>query len=288
MAWQKQLEIILETARVKFASEGKSFSLRAFEELLGLSQGKTHHWKKGQRPSADDLQALSEALDLSPEWLLLGKGSPHCGVSETKEGPNFSAENAKGKLIGDLLWDIINLGNLDEKQVAKKTGIPIARVQAILASRVAPTFDELAKLHTKMHLDIHFLLTGDGDYAYPHDELTRIARATGVEIWDTHGLARVFGCQVEELQVWLKKRGTKRQDVFPSAWLSAALELYSINPAWVLRGVGKSHLSRDEVRQQLGRARGYSLQESHPPVQKAADDSACYPDPKKAAGDDSV
>lgn len=74
--WHEQFEKIVEIAKRKFAIEGGVFTLKALESRLGVSQGKSHHWKKGQRPSADDLEAMSREFDLSPRWLLLGEGNP--------------------------------------------------------------------------------------------------------------------------------------------------------------------------------------------------------------------
>jgi len=75
-SWAEQFDKIVEIAKRKFAIEGDSFTLKGLESRLGVSQGKSHHWKKGQRPSADDLEAMSREFDLSPRWLLLGEGNP--------------------------------------------------------------------------------------------------------------------------------------------------------------------------------------------------------------------
>lgn len=76
MEWPQQFEIITRIAKRKFADSGEAFTLKGLEMKLGLSQGKTHHWKKGQRPSADDLALLARAFQLAPRWLLLGEGAP--------------------------------------------------------------------------------------------------------------------------------------------------------------------------------------------------------------------
>lgn len=76
MTWSKQFETIVEIAKNKFAKDGVPFSHRAMEVRLGLSQGKTQHWKKGHRPSADDLATLAREFSLSPGWLLLEEGEP--------------------------------------------------------------------------------------------------------------------------------------------------------------------------------------------------------------------
>ena len=44
--------------------------------FLGLSQGKTQAWEKGQWPSADDLWVIAEKLGLDYKWLITGNGDP--------------------------------------------------------------------------------------------------------------------------------------------------------------------------------------------------------------------
>lgn len=84
MEWSQQFEIIAGIAKRKFAESGETFTLKGLEVKLGLSQGKTHHWKKGQKPHADDLAMLAKVFGIEPRWLLLGEGhpegdpAPHC------------------------------------------------------------------------------------------------------------------------------------------------------------------------------------------------------------------
>ena len=42
--------------------------------FLGVSQGKTQHWEKGQWPKADDIELLAEKLGFEYRWLVTGKG----------------------------------------------------------------------------------------------------------------------------------------------------------------------------------------------------------------------
>ncbi|MGE4539056.1 MAG: LexA family transcriptional regulator [Desulfovibrio sp.] len=43
---------------------------------LGLTQGKTQKWEKGQWPSADDLAVIAEKLECDYRWLVTGEGDP--------------------------------------------------------------------------------------------------------------------------------------------------------------------------------------------------------------------
>lgn len=94
MTWTNQHKILIKVLEGVFEKEGKTFSMRALEKRLGLTQGKTQHWKKGQRPSADDLAALAREFDLSPAWLLLGEGDPVETLTIRRLGPNAPSDPA--------------------------------------------------------------------------------------------------------------------------------------------------------------------------------------------------
>lgn len=47
-----------------------------FARLLGVSQGKTQHWEKGQWPSAEDLAVIAEKFGCDYKWLVTGEGDP--------------------------------------------------------------------------------------------------------------------------------------------------------------------------------------------------------------------
>lgn len=74
--WQEQFEIIKARISHRLAEHGKGYSAVNAAELLGASRGRVRAWETGQRPSADDLESMSEVLGLSPAWLLLGEGEP--------------------------------------------------------------------------------------------------------------------------------------------------------------------------------------------------------------------
>lgn len=88
MSWPEQFELLVEIAKRKFTEQGIVFSLRGLEDRLGITRGKAQHWKKGQRPSADDLAALSREFGLSAEWLLLEEGEPEQTHTIRRLAPN--------------------------------------------------------------------------------------------------------------------------------------------------------------------------------------------------------
>lgn len=46
----------------------------ALAKFLGVSQGKTQHWEKGQWPSAKDIENIHKKLGISCTWLVTGEG----------------------------------------------------------------------------------------------------------------------------------------------------------------------------------------------------------------------
>tara|TARA_B100000683_G_scaffold213553_1_gene208509 strand:- start:1541 stop:2341 length:801 start_codon:yes stop_codon:yes gene_type:complete len=74
--WTKQFKIIKEKIDKIFSEHGYTFSHAKAEQYLGVSRNKWSSWKRGQRPNADDLEAIARKLDLNPTWLLLGEGTP--------------------------------------------------------------------------------------------------------------------------------------------------------------------------------------------------------------------
>lgn len=79
--WTEQLKIIEEKIAEKTGARGGQPSAVGMAEYLGqgVTRGKVQAWRKGQRPSADDLEIIARCLGLSADWLLLGEGPPERG-----------------------------------------------------------------------------------------------------------------------------------------------------------------------------------------------------------------
>lgn len=94
MIWQEQYEIIKKKADAYFRQQGKAYSFQTMATLLGVGRGKVQAWEKGQRPSAEDLAAMSKELGLSAEWLLLGSGKTESDMSIRRLGPGSPTDAA--------------------------------------------------------------------------------------------------------------------------------------------------------------------------------------------------
>lgn len=55
-------------------SRDEGNSKLALAKFLGVSQGKTQHWEKGQWPSAKDIENIHKKLGISCSWLVTGEG----------------------------------------------------------------------------------------------------------------------------------------------------------------------------------------------------------------------
>ncbi len=74
--WAHQFKIVYDIFSSICAASGTKASKSALERLLGCSRGKATHWQDGQRPSVDDMLAMSQKLGITLEWLRTGEGSP--------------------------------------------------------------------------------------------------------------------------------------------------------------------------------------------------------------------
>jgi len=81
--WPKQFKIIKNKANKKFQEFGIKYSMGQLASFLGTTKGKVRNWEAGQHPSAHDLQKISEKLNLDPEWLLMGTGTPEKDSEKT-------------------------------------------------------------------------------------------------------------------------------------------------------------------------------------------------------------
>ncbi|MEZ7197044.1 helix-turn-helix domain-containing protein [Pseudodesulfovibrio karagichevae] len=103
MKWLQQFELIKKEFSDSQREKATNASIASY---FGVSLGKVQAWKRGQRPSADDLEVISRKLGLSPEWLLLGEGEIRRSASYTRED---------GMLVGEASKAARHLGPVAER-----------------------------------------------------------------------------------------------------------------------------------------------------------------------------
>lgn len=264
MDWSQQFDIIEKIIATRLAGQGLKFTLSNAAALLEVKVPKLQAWKKGQRPSADDLQLLAEKLELSPAWLLLGKGTPEAGQGTAAApaiGQDFTAENTEGHLIGDNIWELLGLLGLDEKGFAKQTKLPLQDVQDILASRRKPTFDELTAMAQRLGISPAWLLIEQPPHFLANDLLSRMEQATGCsrKLGNLHW---AVGVDAQDMRDWLKAPGAKT--FLPEEWMRGIVRRYHVSPQWLLHGAGPSHLSQEEVNRIAPESQAGQATESDP------------------------
>lgn len=87
----------------------KGYSMKAFEESVGMSNGALGTTiKNGQGIRSDKLEnILSVHADLSAEWLVRGVGSMIIGEGKAQELENKIAIMSEGRLNRDAAYDVI-------------------------------------------------------------------------------------------------------------------------------------------------------------------------------------
>lgn len=252
--------------RLQQIIDDKKIQKQEFARVGGVSATSLTAYLKGRSlPSQDALEKWVRAYGVSGTWLLTGQGPMYemappqaprrSGTGGDVLGDRFSAENDAGQLIGDLLWEIMGLWNMEPEDFAKKARIPLADMENILASRRPPTWDELAKMAKRCHINPLHLLLGEDPLALPHDLLSRLEFATGLPLYDPISLASAFDEETEEVRKWMRSKGAKTR--LPGKWMAALVMNYHLSPSWLLRGIGRTHLGPSGVKDAIRAIRPY-------------------------------
>lgn len=90
--------------RLRAICKEKGTTLSAVLKELGLSTGSTGSWKKGQLPKGDVLVKISEYLDVSIDYIVLGEYKTDMTDEEKHllELYRMTPDRAKYKLICDI------------------------------------------------------------------------------------------------------------------------------------------------------------------------------------------
>lgn len=92
--FSQQYNIIYNIFKKSELSKSLKGSKLELARLLGVSQGKTQHWEKGQWPAADDLITIHAKLGCSYRWLVTGEGDPF-----EEESPKQSVSEQQIRII---------------------------------------------------------------------------------------------------------------------------------------------------------------------------------------------
>ena len=133
----------------------KGYSMKAFEESVGMSNGSLGTTiKNGQGVRSDKLEKILSAYpELSAEWLLRGTGNMITKDSTTRLA---SVSNIKQRLIEFIQYKELNISNF-EKQCGITEGFITRMSKGVGAERLAKISRRYPELNTE------WLLTGSGE-----------------------------------------------------------------------------------------------------------------------------
>ena len=96
----------------------EKISLRKAAKITGLSHETIRQWKLGVAPNSPELIKLSEALNISLDWLLMGRG----GMYYVEQGSEQKEVIRLNKKVSELSQLVIKLRKDNEKfaEVKKK------------------------------------------------------------------------------------------------------------------------------------------------------------------------
>lgn len=163
MNWPQQFEIIERLLAERLAKSGLKYTLANAGDLLGLKVPKLQAWKRGQRPSADDLELLAVTLGLSPAWLLLGAGLP-------QGEPGAGALVPEYVPLGDTLRDLLAQLPDELPQVAQAVGMTPEELRACAGSQALPSALAVARLVHAYRVNANFLLAQVGQPFLTEDQ----------------------------------------------------------------------------------------------------------------------
>lgn len=267
MDWPQQFEIIQKIIAERLAKGGLKFTLANAGELLDVKVPKLQAWKKGQRPSAEDLELLALKLGLSPAWLLLGAGLPTAEPDAGRLIPDYVS-------IGDTLHDLVAQLPAELPEIAQAAGMSPDELRACMGSRALPTALAVARLIHAFKVNGNFLLAQVGQPFLTEGQYGERGPLT-----------------------WLReKRGDfDAPDLSPESVSLMAARMATVERTMQETGVPRLDILRalramldGEIDKAVAAQGGYGVAEPKPGLPKAAETAIPYVVPQKAAGDDSV
>ena len=126
---------ISEITHVKNVGRGR------IAEFLDVNPGRVRAWETGQRPSADDLELLSEKLDFNPVWLLTGRGDVFIQVGESEKAESWQ----EGAPVTDPIAQRMKVAT----EILKESGAS----SEVIQQAVMKILDSQNETHTQAETD---------------------------------------------------------------------------------------------------------------------------------------
>lgn len=130
-------------------------------------------------------------------------------LGRTRRAGLRSAQNSRGLLVGDLLWEAIGYAQLDENAIREATDIDAAEWEAVLASNEYPSFQMLQALYDQFGLNAEYLFSDRGAPPWlPLSAIQMIEFLVGRESAypPNHStLEEWFGCTKDEAKEYLSR-----------------------------------------------------------------------------------
>lgn len=271
--WRERIEIIAKIIALRFTEIGEKYTHARAAAYLGLAASTYQRLREGQSPSADDLQKISLRLGLNPEWALYGTGDPLAPA----EAGRFNPEHVR---ICDTLHEVA-LGHYADRleEFALVGGITPQQLTACISSQMLPPATAVARWVHGYKLNANFLLAHIGQPYLTDEQYEERGPATWVK-----------DIERRELEIDLEGRFSP-----PCTSDPVALRVDQVARAMREAGVDEVKIlaaARDMLQAELDKLTrqrgGYTCAEPTAGMPRAAEHPACYPDPKKAAGDDTV
>lgn len=151
----EQFSFIEYFAKKKLSERGETYSQKRAAEYLGTTIGKYQAWSKGQYPSIEELQHLSNNFFFNPDWLLLCVGSPI-------QMPMDKPFNKNLVDICDTLSELVREIDDPITKIAEIGGMTTQDLYDCIHTQKFPSADSVAKWVLHYKLNANFILAQIG------------------------------------------------------------------------------------------------------------------------------
>lgn len=229
--------------RIRIISSEVADSQKQLATLLGLPRNTFQAYLKAERQ--DNLwPLLPRILEVCPQvrrdWLYFGEGAM---LITDNAPPPLTAENAEGRLTGDLLDVVLGFMHIMPDEAARRSGIDKASLDMLLESRVVPNFAQLEALYTKLGIIPAYFFDGnEHQMCRSNDPLLCVYYALGLQGIepDAFRVSEIFAVDYDEakefLTEWREFRKQGRALRLPKLWDEKLTENTKFCCSWLLGG----------------------------------------------------